>query len=102
LRSLSNATRLVPMNSPAMRVVSSAVSIGTCSIFTGTSWPLSSTCGGRPGEKMRSLTFFETRSMAESSAVVGKAALAAAAGAAGTPVGGVPLGGIGGVAMTSS
>src|SRR5215468_3694262 len=37
------------------------------------SCPNTSTCGGRPGEKIRSLTFSEARSMAASSAVVGTA-----------------------------
>src|SRR5438132_13617081 len=37
---------------------------------TGTSRPLSSTSGGRPGEKIRSLIFSELRSMADNKAGV--------------------------------
>jgi hypothetical protein len=47
-------------------------------IFTGTSCPLTSTCGKLPGEKIRSLTRVETWSISKSNAGVEMAGLDAA------------------------
>src|ERR1041385_4810587 len=74
-----------------MRTVSSGRSIGRPSIFTGVSWPLSSTCGGRPGEKIRSLTDGDTRSIVARTPCVGGAGAAAGA-AAGAGIAGVATG----------
>src|ERR1039457_5161256 len=62
------ACLLSPIRSAAMWRVSSGVrevSPGTC---TGIIWPYTWTCGGRPGEKIRSLIFSEARSIAPRSA----------------------------------
>ena len=55
--SLSTASEFRPIRSAAIRAVSSAVSTPTPLIFNCTSLPLTSTCGARPGEKIRSLVF---------------------------------------------
>src|SRR3989338_3719688 len=83
-RSVSKACLLGPIRSVAMRTVSSGRSIASPSIFTGVSRLLSSTCGGRPGEKIKSLTCGETRSMVASTIGVGTGAAAAGAAPAGT------------------
>src|SRR5580698_375378 len=62
---------LLPISSPAMRCVSSAVRAVSPAIFTGTNWPLSSTWGKLAGEKIRSLTRLPACSIANSSAGVG-------------------------------
>ncbi len=43
------------INSRATRLVSSCCRVGTCGMTTAVSRPCFSTCGGRPGEKTRSL-----------------------------------------------
>ena len=53
--------------SPAILLVSSAVSACVPGTITGVSRPFTSTVGGRPGEKNRSLIFVEVRSIAVSS-----------------------------------
>src|SRR5581483_11192889 len=53
-----------------MRRVSSTLSAGNSRMFTAISRPLTSICGGRPGEKMRSLTLGALRSMTASKPVV--------------------------------
>ena len=58
-----------------MRRVSSGASICNPGIFTGTNWPFTSTWGKLPREKIRSLTRFETWSIAKSNAGVGIAGL---------------------------
>src|SRR6516164_9690032 len=72
-RSVLMTCLLLPIRSAAMRRVSSAVRAERPSIFTGTSWPSTSTWGGLPGEKIRSLTFSEARNIAASNAWVGTA-----------------------------
>src|ERR1700751_5598235 len=64
------ACLLLPIRSAAMRRVSSADKTVSPSTCTGTNCPKTSTCGGRPGEKIRSLTFSEARNIAASSAWV--------------------------------
>src|SRR3990172_8213774 len=64
--------------------------MGRPSTLTGTSCPLNSTCGGRPGEKIKSLTCLEVLSMAIRIASVIDAGCAAA-GAAGAAAVGVGL-----------
>src|SRR5258708_13513938 len=61
---------LTPIRSTAMWGVSageSPVIPGTC---IGINWPYTCTCGGRPGEKIRSLTFSDARNIAPSKAGV--------------------------------
>ena len=60
-----------------MRRVSSGPSGNNPVIVTGTNWPLTSICGRLPGEKIKSLTRVEARSIAESKAAAGIAGLAA-------------------------
>src|SRR4051794_38152480 len=76
-----------------MRCVSAALKAVTPATATGTRCPLNSTCGGRPGEMMRSLTFLPMLSIASMMVIVGTAgaACAAAAGAAVGVVAMVPL-----------
>src|SRR5438067_2882804 len=56
--------RCEPMISMASRAVCSGLSMGSCGMLTGTSLPLDSTCGGLPGERIRSLTPGAALSMA--------------------------------------
>src|SRR6267378_3557881 len=70
-RSAVSACWLPPMSSSAIRRVSSAPRGGNPVIFTGTNWPLTSMCGRLPGEKIRSLTRVEARSIAESKVAAG-------------------------------
>src|SRR5205814_2499148 len=58
------------MMSPAILRVSSGVSACIPGTITGVSRPFTSTVGGRPGEKNKSLIFMEVRSIAVSSAGV--------------------------------
>lgn len=51
-------------------------------IFTGTNWPLTSTCGRLPGEKIKSLTRLDAFNIVESKAAAGIAALPGAVGVA--------------------
>src|SRR6266581_822709 len=81
----------------AMRRVASGMSLPTPAIFTSFNWPLISTCGARPGEKIRSLTCFETCNIVATIAAVDTLG---AAGAAAEPLGFV-LGVWGGSAETS-
>src|SRR3990172_4770214 len=64
VRNFSTALLFLPIRSMAIWAVASGVRMGIPGIFTGVNWPLSSTCGGRPGEKIRSLTCLETPSIA--------------------------------------
>jgi hypothetical protein len=59
------------MSSLAMRLVSSGVSGGNPVILTGTNSPLTSICGRLPGEKIKSLTRLDARSIALSKAAAG-------------------------------
>src|SRR5258708_40275020 len=61
---------LSPIRSMAIRCVSAAVSAPSEPTLIPISFPLSSTCEGLPGEKIRSLTFGETCSIAVRSAAV--------------------------------
>ena len=54
----------------AIRRVASGVSLPTPAIFNSFNWPLISTCGWRPGEKIRSLTCLETCSIVATMAAV--------------------------------
>src|SRR5437588_5344221 len=54
VRSDSRADALSPIRCSAMAAVISGVSISQPGAGTGSSAPRSSTCGGRPGEKIRS------------------------------------------------
>jgi hypothetical protein len=54
--------------------------------LSGTSWPLISTCGALPGEKIKSLTRVEARIMADSNAVVGMVRFATTFSCTGTSV----------------
>src|SRR5258708_31324337 len=65
----------------AMRRVASGKSLPTPAIFTSFNWPLISTWGARPGEKIRSLTCFEICSIVATIAAVDT--LGAAGGAEG-------------------
>src|SRR5580698_700518 len=76
----SAASWLSPMRSEAMRRVSSQVSARAAP--AGTSFPFTSTSGGFPGEKNRSLIFGEVLSIAASKAGVDMGAAAGAAAAA--------------------
>src|SRR4030088_2262613 len=53
-----------------MRRVASGMSLPTPAIFTSLNCPLISICGVRPGEKIRSLTCFETCSIVATIAAV--------------------------------
>ena len=68
--SVRSACSLPPMRSRAIRAVSSACSIGSAGTSTPVSSPCFSTCGGRAGEKMRSLMPGVDSSMAAISAGV--------------------------------
>src|SRR3982074_3574178 len=70
-RSAVNACWFPAMSSSAMRRVSSGVSGGNPVTLTGTNLPLTSMCGRLPGEKIRSLTRVEARSIAESNIAAG-------------------------------
>src|ERR1041385_3208075 len=88
---VSYACLFWPSRSPTIRAVSSAVSFGNSGIGTATSLPDTSTCGGRPGEIIRSLTPFAKFSMVEMTCAVGIADFCgevAAAVAAGAPFAG--------------
>jgi len=67
-----------------MRRVSSGVSIVSPGSLTGINCPLTSTCGKLPGERIKSLTRGETRSMASSNPCVGITCLTAGGTAAET------------------
>ena len=58
---LSTACVFRPMRSAAILAVFSEVSAPTPGIFSWTSCPLLSACGGRPGEKIMSLVFLTAR-----------------------------------------
>src|SRR5579862_2324218 len=73
---LPSACWLLPMRSEAIRCVSSAVSTR---VPVGASFPLTSTRGGFPGVKKRSLIFAEVLSIAASRAGVEIGAVAGAA-----------------------
>ena len=60
---ISFALLLSPMIILAMAKVCAGVSFSRPGIGTGCSLPTSSICGGRPGEKIRSLTLSETASI---------------------------------------
>src|SRR5216683_6455951 len=75
-RNAVNACWFPPMSSSAMRRVSSGVSGGNPVILTGTNLPLTSICGRLPGEKIRSLTRVDARSIAESNVAAGIGGLA--------------------------
>ena len=83
LSSLSDTIGLFPIRSVAMRRVISGRSLPTPAIFTSFNWPFNSTCGMRPGEKIKSLICLETSSivltMAAVDTLLGEAGLAAAA-----------------------
>src|ERR1041385_5742456 len=49
-----------------MPVVWAGVNFSSPGTLTGTSFPASSTCGGRPGEKIRSLTLLDIPSICRS------------------------------------
>src|ERR1700728_1220329 len=89
-----------------MRAVSSGISRPTPGIFSCTSWPLTSTCGARPGEKIRSLILSADFTMAAISCGVGTVAVTAgvpaAANAAGIwlPAGAGPGAGAAGTGAT--
>jgi len=52
--SVCSATLLLPMSALAMPAVCAGVSSSMPGMFTAVSLPINSTCGGRPGEKIRS------------------------------------------------
>ncbi len=60
---LSMAACWFAMINFAMLAVCAGVSFSNPGMRTGWSFPVSSICGGRPGEKIRSLTLSETRSI---------------------------------------
>ena len=70
-RSCAAATACVPMRSSAICCVCAVVNTSRPRNGKGTSSPLDSTCGGRPGEKIRSLTLSRCWSMAAMSWAVG-------------------------------
>ena len=70
--SVASACAFCPIRSLAMRDVSSGASRGRLGTSTGTSSPCRSTCGGRDGEKMRSLMPLPESSMAMISAGVAR------------------------------
>src|ERR1700733_7221554 len=78
--SLPTAKEFRPIRSAAMRAVSSALSTPTPLIFNCMSWPWSSTCGARPGEKIRSLVFGAACSMDAMILAVGAGPVDSAAG----------------------
>jgi hypothetical protein len=59
-----SAVSLPRISSPAIRAVSCGRSIGSCGMSTAVRCPDRSTCGGRPGEKTRSLIPFPESSIA--------------------------------------
>src|SRR5215469_4720900 len=63
-RSVLIACLLLPIRSAAIRRVSSAVRVVTPATCTLVNCPYTSTWGGRPGEKIRSLTLSDARSIA--------------------------------------
>src|SRR5579862_540765 len=65
-RNAVNACLLFPSRSPAMRRVSSTDMTGSSRILTAIRRPLTSICGGLPGEKIRSLTLGALRSITAS------------------------------------
>ena len=77
--SFSKACLLRPIRSAAIRAVSSGFNIPTPGIFNWTSWPFTSTCGARPGEKIKSLIFGAARNMVAMITGVATGAGAAAA-----------------------
>src|SRR5580700_5081182 len=78
--SFSMACLLRPIRSFAIRAVSSGFSTPTPAIFNWTSSPFTSTCGARPGEKIKSLIFGAARSIVAIMVLVATGGAAAAAG----------------------
>src|SRR4051812_6961855 len=75
------ACLLAPIRSLAILAVSSGPSAVIPGTGTGVSWLVSSTCGGRPGEMIKSLTPVAKVSIAEISVGVGITTLVAGAAA---------------------
>src|SRR5579883_2222703 len=68
--SVSGACWFSAIKSLAMPAVCSGMRCGSPDTLMGTSWPSSSTCGGRPGEKSKSLTRESQFTIAVTSAAV--------------------------------